>query len=53
MTIQNMYSFANFVSNCKQRKVLTQKIFQNILKVKTVQNRPHNIRKVNILAKAC
>ena len=30
----------------KQQKLLNQNLFQNILKVKAVQNRPQNIRKV-------
>ena len=46
MTIQNRVNFADFVSNSKQRKLLNQNLFQNIFKVKVVQNRPQNIRKV-------
>ena len=46
MTIQNRVNFADFVSNFKQRKLLNQNFFQNIFKVKVVQNRPQNIRKV-------
>ena len=46
MTIQTRVNFADFVSNFKQRKLLNQHFFQNIFKVKVVQNRPQNIRKV-------
>ena len=46
VTIQNRVNFADFVSNSKQRKLLNQNLFQNIFKVKAVQNRPQNIRKV-------
>ena len=45
MNIQNRVNFADFVSNFKQRKLLNQKFFLNIFKVKAVQNRPQNIRK--------
>ena len=47
MTIQNRVNFADFVSNSKQRKLLNQNVFQNILKVKAVQHRAQNIRTVS------
>ena len=46
MTYQNRIIFADFVCNSKQRKLLIQNLFQNIFKVKAVQNRALNIRKV-------
>ena len=46
ITIQNRVDFDDFVSNFKQIKLLNQKNFLYIFKVKAVQNRPQNIRKV-------
>ena len=37
-----MVNFANFVSNS-----IKQKLFQNSFKIKTVENRPKNIRNVS------
>ena len=51
VTIQNRVNFANFVRNSKQRKLPNQNLFQNIFKVKAVQNRVQNINGNGIMYK--
>ena len=46
VTIQNRVNLDDFVSKSKQRKLLNQNLFQNLFKVKAVQDRPKKIRKV-------